>query len=119
MKREIWREILFAVLMASSFLPVHGLSAQALNDLTAPEALLTARFPGQAFEDIFGFGFWFTWSLFLIVEVLFLVGAWLAQTRSSIRYLVLIPVGAFIAASVFSYAGHQRVYELYVKVIAA
>lgn len=83
------------------------------------DEVLTARFKGAAFEDIFGFGFWPTWALVTLVELTALIAVWHLLRPRRARYVALILLLAFTAASVADYQAYQRVQALWIAYGAA
>jgi hypothetical protein len=84
-----------------------------LRIAASSDAALVARFQGAAPEDIFGFGFWPTWTLFALVESGLLTGAWFLLRKHWFRHIVSLLVVAFVVASVFGYHSYHRELELW------
>ena len=106
-------------LLIISLAPTCWLAPDGLENLTASEATLRDSFEGQAPEDVFGFGFWITWLVFLALELGILTFGWYFFRQSSVRYLVLGLVAAFSVASVLNYFGYQRAYGSYFASVEA
>jgi hypothetical protein len=77
------------------------------------DAELIAQFHRSAFEDIFGFGFWFTWSLIALVEFALLGAGWLLLRKHWLQPLVPLLLVAFAVSSVFDYRSYHRELELW------
>jgi hypothetical protein len=113
MKLPLPRAALFGALLLVAIAPIYTLTADAIAELSTPQDRLSLSFEGRAFEDIFGFGFWFSWAVLLVIETAVLGAAWFTSRAAGVRHLVLLPAGAFLLASVLSYVSYQRVYQLY------
>ena len=79
-----------------------------LRIAASSDAELVARFHGSAPEDIFGFGFWPTWTLFALVESGLLTGAWFLLRKHWARHIVSLLAVAFVVTSVFGYRSYHR-----------
>ena len=90
-------------LMASEFLRIGSLT----------NAQLLAHFEGQAYEDIFGFGFWFTWCVLAVFETAFLIVAWLLVRAKPFRIGALVLLALFALSSILFYIEDARELSLY------
>ena len=91
-----------------SFALTLALSVQALQTLSTPDAVLVSRFQGAAYEDIFGFGFWPTWSVLAFTQGVALAFGWLSLRGHWLRKFVPILLGAFVLASIIGYEEFAR-----------
>jgi hypothetical protein len=107
------RKLLPAVFAAVALLPSAALLLDALRVAGSSNAELVTRFNGAAFEDIFGFGFWFHWALFFVVEAAALTLVWLLAVTNWRRYLVPILLAAFAGTSLLGYQSFSREYALW------
>ena len=67
---------------------------------------MLTRYRGAAFEDVFGFGFWPTWSIALLTQALFvgLVVRWATPGhRRRIAYLLIFIFALASAVDFYSY----------------
>ena len=109
------RIVLWAIMVVSARALSSLMISEFLRIYHSSDAQLRAHFEGQAFEDIFGFGFWFTWCLLAAIEALFLFVAWMLVKTELFRISAAILLAIFLVSSILYYAQDTREVSLYVS----
>jgi ABC-type Mn2+/Zn2+ transport system permease subunit len=110
---RVARALLFAVLSLCSIALTSVLVQDWLRVSYSSDAQLLSRFRGAAFEDVFGFGFWFSWTGIAALELLLLSTAWTIARRQPYRYVAVVLVFAFAIASLANYQSFSREQQLW------
>lgn len=109
----VTRLVLLFLLCATALFPFAALLQDINRVVASSDAELVAHFAGNAFEDVFGFGFWPTWICLFVAEVSALLAAkYFLRSRWLVSIAALVLV-AFSIVSVVSYQAFSREHALW------
>ncbi|HEY1286805.1 MAG TPA: hypothetical protein VGF58_00660 [Burkholderiales bacterium] len=112
---SVQRQLALLILAVIALLVPYPLLQDALRVTNSSESQLIAGFYDMAFEDVFGFGYWFSWAIFAFLEAAAIAGGWLVARRHLLRYSLLLPLAVFTAVTLYSYDSYMLEYSLWLK----
>jgi hypothetical protein len=112
--KAVARPFLAIALSGASVLMTGTLVHDAVSVAARSDAELLEVFGVSAYGDVFGFGFWPTWTVCLLVQLFVAGGGWLLVGKHQARFLFPALLLAFTIGSVLNYSSYERQHALWV-----